>query len=129
MEPALRELSRTQYSDLQQEVRIDVGKAICELLNSWKVKRTVQIELLGLGPARTSSLALLKRGEPLEGRQDFMERVVNLFGIHLALRVLYPLSPSTLNGWVQFKFAAMSDTSPLQQMIDHGLPGIIAVRE
>jgi len=57
-----------------------------------------------------------------------MERVGNLLGIHRSLRLLFPHNRELVYRWPTASNLAFDNRSPVEIMVERGLPGIVAVR-
>jgi hypothetical protein len=108
--------------------RSTAAKMVTALFDHWQLSTAQQCELLGLSPETRSTLTRYRAGQPLGPHRDLLERVGNLLGIHKSLRLLYPHNRELAYRWPTARNRALDNLAPVEVMIEHGLPGIITVR-
>lgn len=121
----VRPLHRQEFS---RDDRTHLAKLVCGLFSKWDLDTATQAELLGLSPSTRATVARYRKGEPLADQRDLLDRVGNLLGIHKSLGLLYPHNPELRYAWVRAPNRQLDDRSPLEVMLEHGLPGIMTVR-
>lgn len=116
---------RAAYS---KDERSRLAGMIMRLFERWGVDTTAQAELLGLSGGSRTAVSRYRRGAPLPESRDLIDRVGNLFGIHKSLRLLYPHNPELVYRWPTLRNATLDQYTPVEIMIEQGLPGIVAIR-
>ena len=116
---------RAAYS---KDERSRLARMITRLFENWQVDTSAQAELLGLSGGSRTAVSRYRRGTPLPENRDLIDRVGNLFGIHKSLRLLYPANPELVYHWPTLRNATLDNHTPLEIMVEQGLPGIVAIR-
>jgi transcriptional regulator with XRE-family HTH domain len=111
-----------------KDERSRLAKMVTRLFEHWSVDTTAQAELLGLSGGSRTAVSRYRRGTPLPESRDLIDRVGNLFGIHKSLRLLYPHNPELVYRWPTLRNATLDNYTPVEIMIEQGLPGIVAIR-
>lgn len=106
-----------------------IGQAIVRLLQLWNLSEPDQLQVLGLSVDSYETLSRLVAGHPFPADRDQLERASHLFGIHEALKMLYPENPEMVAGWVTFRNDAFDGSTPLDVVKDKGTLGLALVRE
>ncbi len=116
-------------ADLSAEsTRCDLARVVAALLDKWNVRSREQLLLLGMSTESRKLLAQYRRGElALPNTRDSLDRVGFLLGIHKGLRLLFPEDPELRYGWVHRSNRNLEGRTPLQVMIDEGLPGLFRI--
>jgi hypothetical protein len=114
-----------QFTRAQRE-RLSV--MVCRLFDLWELDTVTQALLLGLSEGTRATVARYRKGQPMSDQRDVLERVGNLLGIHKSLQLLYPHNPEMRNSWVKARNRLLDNRTPLEVMVEHGLPGIVTVR-
>ncbi len=112
----------TQVRD--HETRQVLAECVVALFRRWGLDEIDQAALLGLrasGP--------LHDGEAVPDDPLVLARVGHLLAIDRALHALYRYAPRERDNWVAASNPHLGDRTPLSIMLDHGLAGIVAVRE
>ena len=112
----------TQVRD--HETRQVLGECVVALFRRWSLDDIDQAALLGM---RAS--APLHNGEAVPDDPLVLARVGHLLAIDRALHALYRYAPRERDGWVTSSDPHLDGRTPLSIMLDHGLAGIVAVRE
>ncbi|MGH8456313.1 MAG: antitoxin Xre-like helix-turn-helix domain-containing protein [Stenotrophobium sp.] len=108
--------------------RAQMAKMVTRLFEHWALDMPTQALLLGLSPDSRSTVTRYRKGAPLPAARDLLDRVGNLFGIHKSLRLLYPHNRELAYAWPTARNRGLDNLSPLEVMLMHGLPGMVAVR-
>lgn len=118
-----------QVPNLADEAtRMDLARVVAALLGKWALPADAQLALLGLSPESRKVLAQYRRGErALPNSRDTLDRAGYLLGIHKGLRLLFPEDETLRYGWVQRRNRLLGERTPLQVMIEDGLPGLARV--
>lgn len=116
---------RASYS---KDERSRLAKMVTRLFEHWQVDSSAQAELLGLSGGSRTAVSRYRRGTPLPESRDLIDRVGNLFGIHKSLRLLYPENPEIAYRWPTLRNSTLDNYTPLEIMVEQGLPGIVAIR-
>jgi hypothetical protein len=111
-----------------KDERSRLARMITRLFEHWGVDTSAQAELLGLSGGSRTAVSRYRRGTPLPESRDLIDRVGNLFGIHKSLRLLYPHNPELVYGWPSLRNSTLDNYTPLEIMVEQGLPGIVAIR-
>ncbi|WP_428312041.1 antitoxin Xre-like helix-turn-helix domain-containing protein [Hydrocarboniphaga sp.] len=111
-----------------KDERSRLARMVTRLFEHWGVDTSAQAELLGLSGGSRTAVSRYRRGTPLPESRDLIDRVGNLFGIHKSLRLLYPHNPELVYGWPSLRNATLDNYTPLEIMVEQGLPGIVAIR-
>lgn len=111
-----------------KDERARLAKMVTRLFDHWQLDTATQAELLGLSAGSRTALSRYRRGTPLPDSRDLMDRVGHLFGIHKSLRLLYPDNPELAYDWPQRRNASLDRYTPLEIMLEQGLPGLVAIR-
>jgi hypothetical protein len=111
-----------------KDERSRLAKMVTRLFEHWQLDTTAQAELLGLSGGSRTAVSRYRRGTPLPENRDLLDRVGNLFGIHKSLRLLYPGNPELVYRWPTLRNATLDNYTPLEIMVEQGLPGIVAIR-
>lgn len=108
--------------------RVALAKQVTQLFDLWELSTVDQAALLGLSPDSRSALSRYRKGEPLAGNRDMLERVGHLLAIHKALRIIFPHNRDLVYRWVSTTNRRFGGRQPLEVMRDQGYLGIVAVR-
>ncbi|MGQ0620591.1 MAG: antitoxin Xre/MbcA/ParS toxin-binding domain-containing protein [Panacagrimonas sp.] len=117
--------SRATFS---RQDRARMAKMLMSLFEQWGIDVSTQAELLGLSKTSRTAIAKYKKGAPLPDSRDLIDRVGNLFGIHKSLRLLYPHNRELVYSWLSLRNRSLDNRTPLEIMLEQGLPGIAAMR-
>ena len=113
---------------MDAEQRARIAPSIVRLLSLWTLTKADQLQLLGFSPRRYATLSRFAAGRPFPDNRDQLERASHLFGIHRALKTLYPENPEMVAGWMVFRNGAFGGKTPLEVVKDKGLIGLFLVR-
>jgi hypothetical protein len=114
---------------LSSEERLELGRMVLNMLDSWDIKASDQINILAL-PEGTS-VRMLRRYQdetPLPDEPDVMKRVEHLLGIGDALRTTFPRNAKIGVLWLQQPCKRLRRRRPMDIMLADGLSGLITVR-
>lgn len=103
-------------------------KGFLRIMEQWEIKDPVARQLLG-GISSGSYYAWKKQPASKTLDQDMLTRISLLIGIFKALNILY--SQSLADDWITLpnRNAMFRGATPLAYMIQHGLPGMVFVRQ
>ena len=125
-------MHQTQLDEFMtgKNIWFDKSKKLMEVLLTWNVNSTQQINLIGL-PEKTRGRHLQRylENEALPETDETSERLRHLLGIADALRTSYPHSELMSAVWLNTPHRRFKNQKPIDVMIDQGIPGIILVRE
>ncbi len=124
--------NRTRHSEVPvdlstPESRARLARMIMRLFEHWQLSAGDQLNLLGLSPTSRALLSRYRRGEPLPGSRDVMDRVGWLLSIHKSLRLLYPYNVDLRYSWVSRRNRQFDNLAPLEIMREEGIIGIAKV--
>jgi hypothetical protein len=108
--------------------RAALARMVMKLLEHWHLGTEDQLALLGLAATNRAALGRYKRGEPLGGGRDQLERVGHLLGIHKNLRLLFPQNPDLAYGWMTTRNRAFDNRTPTEVIREEGFAGLLMVR-
>lgn len=108
--------------------RVALARQVMKLFELWALSTVDQAALLGLSPDSRSALSRYRKGDPLAGNRDMLERAGHLLAIHKALRILFPHNRDLVYRWVGAPNRRFGGRSPLDVMREQGYLGIVAVR-
>ena len=111
------------------EQKTAVARNVMRLLDEWGLASAEIIQLLAL-PAKTRTRHLDKyRGqEPFPPNEQTELRIQHIAGIADALRTSYPRNAHMGSRWLRTPHRRMQNKTPLQLIIELGLPGLLQVR-
>ncbi|BCR06231.1 hypothetical protein DESUT3_33000 [Desulfuromonas versatilis] len=109
------------------ESRRQLATLVMNLFDRWGLSTNDQLNLLGLSPTSRALLTRYRKGEPLPGSRDVLDRVGWLLAIHKALRLLYPRNEQLRYSWVSRRNQAFANLAPLEVMKKDGIIGIAKV--
>ena len=112
---------------LGPEDRALLAKAVCRLFDLWGLDVASQSALLGLSPDSDASCGF-REGAALPDDQNLLERVIHLLTIHERLRLMLPHNRELAYRWPTVRNRAFDNRSPVELMVEQGLPGMVAVR-
>jgi hypothetical protein len=110
------------------EERVRLAKMVTRLLEHWNVDQSTAAALLGLSENSRTAISRYRKGAALPDSRDLLDRVGNLFGIHKSLRLLYPQNRELVYRWPTARNKTLENLSPVEIMVEQGLPGIVAMR-
>lgn len=108
--------------------RARMSKMLMSLFEHWGLDVATQAQLLGLSASSRTAVAKYRKGAPLPDNRDLLDRVGSLFGIHKSLRLLYPHNRELVYAWPTLRNRRLDNQTPVEIMVDQGLPGIVAMR-
>jgi hypothetical protein len=105
------------------EARHALAEVLVAQFDRWDVHAVNQAALLAL-PDKTA----LQPGEPLPDDAVVMERAGHLLAIDRALLKRYPYQPERRDHWITHPNAKLDGKTPLELMLEGGVPAIREVR-
>jgi hypothetical protein len=118
-----------EVKDLDPRLVKRVGiKALSQLLAEWRVGDDAGARLAGAGSVRTWQ-RMKKEGWPGELSQDQQTRISALVGLYQGLHVYF--GAGLADEWIKLENDGplFAGKSPLEFMLDGGIPAIIRVRD
>lgn len=113
---------------LASQDRGELARMVMKLFEHWALGTEDQAALLGLAPSSRAALARYRKGEPISGNRDQLERVGHLLGIHKNLRLLFPQNRDLAYRWMSTRNQAFDNLTPVQVVRDWGFAGLLMVR-
>lgn len=111
-----------------REERQALTRMLMQLFDHWGLSTEEQLLALGLAADNRAALSRYRRGEPISGSRDTLERVGHLLAIHKALRLLFPAQPQRLYGWIKRRNRAFAGRTPIEAIAEFGFTGLLMVR-
>ncbi len=135
MSRAIAAIADAEFPEVQSgrqavsaEDRMRLAKMVTRLLEHWKVDQSTAAALLGLSENSRTAISRYRKGAALPDSRDLLDRVGNLFGIHKSLRLLYPQNWELAYHWPTARNKTLDNLTPVEIMVEQGLPGIAAMR-
>jgi hypothetical protein len=110
------------------DARRKLAKTIARLFDRWALSTEQQLTLLGLEKSSRATLTRYRRGEPVNGSRDMLDRIGHLLAIHKSLRLLFPENYDMAYAWMRSRNRAFNDRSPVDVALEYGFPGLLMVR-
>ena len=104
-----------------------IAGMLMKLFDHWKLSTEEQLDALGFSVTNRAALARYRRGEPISGSRDTLERAGHLLGIHKNLRLLFPLDRDLAYGWMKTRNRAFENRSPIEVIREFGFAGLLMV--
>jgi hypothetical protein len=110
---------------LSPEEQEALARTVVNIMDNWKVAPEHQVILLGL-PEGTKPRALTRhrQGQALPNETEVLERCQHLLSIQTSLDTMFPHNTAMADYWVTTANSYFNDKSPLEIMLEEGLPGI-----
>jgi len=115
--------------EMTSEERVELTQAIIGILDSWGLRDSEQIAVLGLPegtPTRVIRKYRMDTALPEDPEIDC--RIEHIVGIADALRTTFPMSRNMGIMWMRRRNRKFRQRSPLDCMVEDGLLGVIQVR-
>lgn len=114
---------------MNHEERVELTRAIIQILDSWGLADSDQVLVLGL-PKGTPTRAVrrYRKDTPLPEDDAVMERVEHVIGIAEALRTTFPRNVHMGARWMRDPHRRFDQRSPVATIVEGGVGGLIAVR-
>lgn len=114
---------------LSNKDRVDLARFVINLLKSWDLSLSEQIQLLDMPEdVRPRSMVKYTQDTPLPDHPNVNERVGHLLGIADALRTSFPLNENMGTFWLNRRNKRFANRKPIDIMLNDGLPGILSIR-
>jgi hypothetical protein len=110
------------------EQRVRLAKMVCRLFEHWGLDIASQLALLGLSSNSQTRIDLYGEDAALPDERDLLERGGNLLGMYKSLRLLFLHYRELAHRWPTTTNRAFVNRSPVEIMVEQGLPGILAIR-
>ena len=104
-----------------------IAAMLMRLFDHWQLGTDDQLDLLGFAPTNRAVLTRYRRGEPLSGSRDTLERAGHLLGIHKNLRLLFPHNPELAYAWMSTRNRAFEHLTPTEVIRKFGFAGLLMV--
>jgi len=104
-----------------------IAGMLMKLFDHWKLSTEEQLDALGFSVTNRAALARYRRGEPISGSRDTLERAGHLLGIHKNLRLLFPADRDLAYAWVKTRNHAFDNRSPIEVIREFGFAGLLMV--
>ena len=116
-------------SELTEQDRIDLARAVMAILVEWKVDAGDQAVILGF-PEGTPGRKMRRYHDdtPLPDEPAIMARVEHIISIADALRTTYPISQTMRSIWMHRPIRRLRSRKPVRIMVEDGVDGIVRVR-
>ena len=104
-----------------------IAGMLMKLFDHWKLSTEEQLDALGFSVTNRAALARYRRGEPISGSRDTLERAGHLLGIHKNLRLLFPADRDLAYAWIKTRNQAFDNRSPIEVIREFGFAGLLMV--
>ncbi|TXH78528.1 MbcA/ParS/Xre antitoxin family protein [Thauera aminoaromatica] len=104
-----------------------IAGMLMKLFDHWKLSTEEQLDALGFSVTNRAALARYRRGEPISGSRDTLERAGHLLGIHKNLRLLFPADRDLAYAWMKTRNRAFDNRSPIEVIREFGFAGLLMV--
>ncbi len=111
-----------------KESRQGLARMVMQLFQHWQLSNEEQLDLLGLDAGSRTTLARYRKGQPLGGNRDLLDRVGHLLSIHKSLRLLFPHNRELTYAWMRAPNRAFDNLTPVQVVRQHGFAGLLMLR-
>jgi uncharacterized protein (DUF2384 family) len=116
-------------STMNLEDRVAATRVIINILDTWGLSDSQQVDVLGL-PSGTPARAVrrYRQDTPLPDDTGVMERINHVIGIAEALRTTFPRNANMGPEWMRKPHRRFSQQPPVAVIAEGGLGGLISVR-
>lgn len=115
-------------AELSEEDRMDLTRAILDLLDGWDLSTSEMIGILDMpGSVKSRNFARFRDDEPFPSDPQVMKRISYLLRISDALRTTYPTNPHMRNRWMKQSHRRFRNRAPLNMIIQGGESGLVSV--
>lgn len=104
-----------------------IAGMLTQLFDHWKLTTEEQLDALGFATSNRAVLSRYRRGEPISGSRDTLERAGHLLGIHKNLRLLFPDNRDLAYAWMKTRNRAFENRSPIEAIREYGFAGLLMV--
>jgi hypothetical protein len=104
-----------------------IAGMLMRLFDHWNLSTEEQLDVLGFAPTNRAVLTKYRRGEPISGSRDTMERAGHLLGIHKNLRLLFPRNRDLAYAWMKTRNKAFENRTPTEVIRQYGFAGLLMV--
>ncbi len=104
-----------------------IAGMLVRLFDHWKLSTEEQLDALGFATSNRAVLARYRRGEPISGSRDTLERAGHLLGIHKNLRLLFPQNRDLAYAWIKTRNLAFDNRTPIEVIREFGFAGLLMV--
>ncbi len=104
-----------------------IAGMLMKLFDHWKLSTEEQLDVLGFSPTNRAVLTKYRRGEPISGSRDTLERAGHLLGIHKNLRLLFPHNRDLAYAWMKTRNRAFDNLTPTEVIRKFGFAGLLMV--
>ncbi|HHO69600.1 MAG TPA: DUF2384 domain-containing protein [Gammaproteobacteria bacterium] len=113
--------------EMTHDERLQLTRAILNMLEDWGIRERDQVALLGLD-IKPRELRRIRDERALPDDPEVMLRVEHLISIADALRTTFPFSRHMGRLWMHKPNRRFRQRSPLATMVEDGMAGMISVR-
>ena len=123
-------LSTINNHETRERLTAPAVRAFVRLAKTWELTEAQQLTLLGASLSRVTLNGWKSEGAKTALSIDQMMRISFLFGIYEGLQRFFRRAPAEADRWVRRprQEAPFNGATPLQVMLDQGIPGLEAVR-
>lgn len=105
-----------------------IASLLMTLFDHWQLSTVEQLDALGFSTTNRAILTKYRRGEPISGSRDTLERAGHLLGIHENLRLLFPRNADLRYAWIKTRNRAFDNRAPIELIREWGFAGLLMVR-
>jgi hypothetical protein len=117
----------TEVSTSGEVDRKAIAGMLMKLFDHWRLSTEEQLDVLGFSPTNRAVLTKYRRGEPISGSRDTLERAGHLLGIHKNLRLLFPHNRDLAYAWMKTRNRAFDNLTPTEVIRKFGFAGLLMV--
>lgn len=120
-----------QTAEIARAAEVDrraISSLLIKLFDRWGLSTEEQLDALGFATTNRAILTKYRRGEPISGSRDTLERAGHLLGIHRNLRLLFPRNPNLRYAWIKTRNRAFDYRAPIEVIREWGFAGLLMVR-
>ena len=121
------ETFRAGAGDRKEVDRTAISGMLMKLFEHWQLSTEDQLDALGYATSNRAILTKSRRGEPISGSRDTLERAGHLLGIHKNLRLLFPHNRALAYGWMKARNRAFDQRAPIEVIREYGFAGLLMV--
>ncbi len=120
-------MSATQVALADSIDRKAIAGMLVQLFEHWQLSTEEQLDALGFATSNRAVLGRFRRGEPISGSRDTLERAGHLLGIHKNLRLLFPHNRELAYAWMKTRNLAFEHRTPIEVIREFGFAGLLMV--
>jgi hypothetical protein len=104
-----------------------IAGMLVKLFEHWQLSTEEQLDALGFSTSNRAILSKYRRGEPISGSRDTLERAGHLLAIHKNLRLLFPRNRELAYAWIKARNRAFENRTPIEVIREFGFAGLLMV--